>query len=54
MSRRKSGSPPVRIVTASGAKAAMSSTTLKHSRVVSSLRSANASSSTMGFPPASR
>ena len=42
MSRRSSGSPPVRMVTHSGAKAAISSTTRKHCSVSSSLRSANA------------
>ena len=40
MSRRRSGSPPVRMVRHSGAKAAISSMTLKHSSVPSSLRSA--------------
>jgi hypothetical protein len=54
MSRRRSGSPPVRIVTHSGANAAMSSMTLKHSSVPSSLRSAKFSVPTCGVPPASR
>ena len=51
MSRRSSGSPPVRIVSASGAKAAISSTTLKHCSVPSSLRSAKSSVPTSGLPP---
>jgi hypothetical protein len=54
MSRRSSGSPPVRIVTHSGAKAAISSMTLKHSSVPSSLRSAKFSVPTRGLGPASR
>jgi hypothetical protein len=54
MSRRNSGSPPVRMVTHSGANAAMSSMTLKHSSVPSSLRSAKFSVATCGVPPASR
>jgi hypothetical protein len=54
MSRRSSGSPPVRIVTHSGANPAISSITLKHSSVPSSLRSAKFSVPTCGAPPASR